>query len=110
VGAALALCISLAVSAFVFLFLGARACRLPVINLLRDTFRGLLVASVACAALTYAAAKFANPQHWAGVIGACLLGGTTYVAVLYFSGAREEEKQFVRRALGLRPVPLSDEV
>ena len=110
VGAALALCISLAVSACVFLFLGARACRLPVINLLRDTFRGLLVASVACAALTYAAAKFANPQHWAGVIGACLLGGTTYVAVLYFSGAREEEKQFVRQALGLRPAPVSDEV
>ena len=106
VGAAFALCISVFVSTCVFLFQGARACRLPVINLLRDTFRGLLVPSAACAAFIYVAAKFANPQSWTGVIGSCLLGGATYVAVLYFSGAQEEEKQFLCQALGSRP-PLS---
>jgi O-antigen/teichoic acid export membrane protein len=103
VGAAFALCISLSVSTCIFLFQGARACRLPVINLLRDTFRGLPLPCAVCAAFTYVAVKFANPQSWAGVVGSCLLGGSTFIAVLYFFGAREEEKQFVCQAMGLRP-------
>ena len=101
VGAAAALCISLFSSACVFLFLGARACQLRVAHLLGGTFQGLLIPNAACAACTYAAIRLLNPQHWMSVTACCVAGGTTYVAVLYFSGAREEEKQFVRQALGL---------
>jgi O-antigen/teichoic acid export membrane protein len=100
VGAAEALCISLFSSACVFVFLGARACQLPVADLLGQTFRGLLVPNAACAACTYAAIRLLNPQHWMSVIACCVSGGASYVTVLYFSGAREEEKQFLRQALG----------
>ncbi len=106
VGAAMALSVSLLIAACVFLFLGARSCQLPVVDFFRDTFKGLLVPSAACASLTYAAVKFVNPQHWTGVIACCLVGGLTYAAVLYFSGAREEERQFVRQLLQLRLTPL----
>ena len=102
VGAALALCISLFSSACVFVVLGARTCQLPVTELLGETFRGLLLPNAAGAACTYAVTRAIKPQHWIGVIGSCLVGCTAYAGVLYFSGAREEEKQFVRQALRLK--------
>ena len=101
VGAAFALLISLFVSACVFLWMGARSCQYPLLELLRETFRGLFLPSLACAVCAYAVVRFANPQHWIGVLSCCLLGGIAYAGALYFSGAREEEKQFVRRALRL---------
>jgi O-antigen/teichoic acid export membrane protein len=106
VGAALALCISLYSSGGVFVFLTARVCQVRLMELLAETFRGLLLPNAVCTVCTYALVRLTKPQHWMGVIGSCLVGGATYVAVLYFSGARDEEKQFVRQALGLQPAPL----
>jgi O-antigen/teichoic acid export membrane protein len=110
VGAALSLCVSLFSSACIFVLLGARACRLRVTELVGETFRGLLLPNAVCAACTYGVIRLTHPQHWIGVIASCLVGGATYIAVLYFAGAREEEKQFVRQALGLQPAPLRREV
>ena len=99
VGAAWALLASLSTSTAVFLFLGARTCQLRVAELISSTFRGLLLPAAACAACTYAAARVANPEHWMGVIASCLAGGIIYTAVFYFTGARQEEKLFLRQAL-----------
>jgi O-antigen/teichoic acid export membrane protein len=101
VGAAVALCVALVVTAAIFLLLGARACEAPLWGLVRDAFRGLLLPAAGCAALAYLGVWLVNPQHWAGVIAVSLGAGMSYVAILYFTGAREEEKEFVRQALGL---------
>ncbi len=101
VGAALALCASLFSSTCVFVFLATRACQLPIAELIGETLRGLFLPNAACAACSYAVVRLINPQHWSGVVGSCLVGSATYGVVLYFSGAREEEKQFVRQALRL---------
>jgi O-antigen/teichoic acid export membrane protein len=102
VGAAWALCVSLSTSACVFVFIGARTCRLRITELLGGTFRGLLVPNAVCALCTFAVIRLARPEHWISVIAACLAGGVVYIAALYFSGARREEKLLLREALGLR--------
>lgn len=108
-GAAAALCVILFVKSFVFVFLGARACHYGVAALLIETFRGLLLPNVACAALTYAFVRLLDPQHWPSVVSCVVAGGMTFLVFLYLAGGREEEKRFLRQILTLKPGPSEEE-
>lgn len=86
-GAAWGMLFSMAGGSLGLLLMACRACETPPFELMKKTFKGLLLPAAACAAATAVFLQLPL-SGWPAVLGAALSGGGAYAAGLYFSGAR----------------------
>ncbi len=101
VGMAWAMLFSMAAGCAAFLHAASRAYGAGSSQLLRGTVKSLALPALACAASALAAGEVVGIGRWPSVLAASLAGGLSYAAVLYFFGAREEERRFTEQVTRL---------
>ena len=91
----------LAIRALLLLVIAARRCRIRSARLFSEATQGLLLPVAVCAVTAAGLVHFVRLPGWPGVVGTAAAAGLAYVVVLYFHGAREEERVLVRQLLFL---------
>lgn len=96
VGAAWAILGALAIGAVASIYWATKACGVKATWLLSATLKGLLIPILAGAAAALAMVILVREANWRMAVATSLLGSMAYLTVLYFTGAREEERVFFR--------------
>jgi hypothetical protein len=81
-------------------YLASRKCDLPIFDLIFAACDDSILPFLACVSSAAVFVHLARPQHIAGLVAAGSTAGAAYAITFYLRGAREEEQQFVKEALG----------
>jgi SAM-dependent methyltransferase len=98
--------LSMALRSIGYLYLASRTEQIGLFNLLVGSLKGILLPATACGAVTLGILSIARPGRWLDLIAASFAGCLAYGIVLYFVGARQEERMLVREVLSL-PISLT---
>jgi hypothetical protein len=93
--------ISVVLGSVALLHFAARSCQTTLFALARSVPRGLLLPVVACTTTAVGINHILHPGSWGGIVAVALGAGSVYTTWLYFSGAREEEREFFKEIMGL---------
>lgn len=100
-GAAWGLFLPVALEAVALVEVASRANGMRMTKLVGQVLAGLPLPTLVCVVSASSLLYLADPQSWGGVIGTVLAASTAYCSVLYYGGAREEERALVRRGFSL---------
>ena len=78
----------------------ASRCHIRVSQLSLSTVSGLVIPGAGCLACAAALSWYVHPQRWLTLITAGSLSAMCYLLLFFTCGAREEERLFLRKALG----------
>ncbi len=98
---AIAMLISIATGSGALLYMASKMCGMGIYELVRKSFRGLLLPSLFSAAVAVGISRAFPVNGWLEVVGASMVIGSAYLVSFYFSGARAEERELARQMASL---------
>jgi O-antigen/teichoic acid export membrane protein/predicted O-methyltransferase YrrM len=93
IGAAWSTLPAMALGSIVLLRLASRACRTSAEAVLRESLRGLIIPSVAAAALAYVLRLLGQDGGWLPFLATSATAATVFVVCFYFVGTRADERR-----------------